>query len=123
MKSIRFSLFLLLLLALLLMAGGCSKHYVDVYINENCALVAIDNDKAIDPLVLFVGDYVIFNNIREDEVELSLPPGIFEKDSVKIAAGKRSILKVLKSVPAGDSMVIDCDPDSGSPKVVVDEDP
>jgi len=123
MKSKRFVLILLLILAALLLMNGCSRHYVDVYINEDCALVAIDNDTAIDPLTVFVGDYVIFNNLTDDKIELSFPPGIFEVDHVTIAGGKRVIVKVVKAVPEGDSMTIGCREFTGSPKVVVDEDP
>ncbi len=123
MKSIRFSLSLLLLLAVLLVVGGCSKHYVDVYINERCALVAIDNDTAIDPLVVFPGDYVIFNNLRDEPVELNLPIGMFEEDNVTISAGKRVILKVIETGHREESMNIVCDDGSGTPKVVVGDDP
>ena len=38
MKSMRF-LLLLWVMMVLLLVGGCSKHYVDVYINEDCKLV------------------------------------------------------------------------------------
>ena len=123
MKSIRLSLLFLLLTAALLLVAGCSRHYVDVYINDDCFLVTMENDKIIDPLLVFPGDYVVFTNITGHKVELNLPDGMFSEDDVEIAAGKRVILEVIQKDPGERSMVIVCTGGTGSPRVVVGEDP
>ena len=123
MKSIRFLLLLLALAATLLLAVGCSKHYVDVYINDKCLLVTLENDEIIDPLVVFPGDYVIFNNLTDEEVVMNLPDDMFSKDDVTIPAGKRVILKVIQKDPVTKEISIDCDGGSSLPKVRVGEDP
>jgi hypothetical protein len=123
MKTIRFVL-VLMLLAVLLVVAGCDKHYVDVYINDECAMVAIDNDTAIDPLMVFPGDYVIFNNISGDSVIIDLPDDWFEEDLVSILKDKRVILKVIRTDPGRSDMGISCTiGGAGAPKVVVGEEP
>jgi hypothetical protein len=124
MKSTRFALTLVLMMGTLLLMGGCSKHYVDVYINEMCELVTLENGDAIDPLIVYPGDYVIFNSMRETKaVTLTFPTGMFEEDEVTIDPGKRVILKVInEGAPSGDiKRSGDCP--VGDPKVKVGEDP
>jgi len=127
MKSIRIPLFLLLMAAALLLVSGCSKHYVDVYINEAGLPVTLDNEPetAIDPLWVFPGDYVIFNNMRADEeVILRFPSGMFELDTVTIEAGHRKILKVIADGPMTGTLTITGDGiPAGNPEVIVGEDP
>ena len=104
-RRISLLMVLLLLMAAVLLVGGCckdcgecegSRHYVDVYINEICDPVTLENDEDIDPLWVFKGDHVIFNNMRETEtVTLELPPGMFELDTVEIKAKHRVILEVV----------------------------
>lgn len=126
MKLTRFVLALLLALVALLLVNGCSKHYVDVYINEDCILVDLENESetGIDPLWVYPGDYVIFNNMKEHDVDMVLPPGMFELDLVEIEAGHRVILKVVADGPMEGPISISghgCG--AGIPKVKVGEDP
>ncbi len=123
MKSIRFFLFLVVLVASLFLVGGCYRHYVDVYLNDQCHMVTMENNDVINPLIVFKGDYVIFNNISSAPVELNLPDGVFERDDVTIAVGKRVILKVIMNGPTESPMNIECTGGSGSPKVFVGEEP
>jgi len=123
MKSIRLILFLVVLVASLLLVGGCSRHYVEVYINDKCEMVTLVNHDIINPLYVFKGDYVIFTNISKVEVELNLPDGVFEKNDVTIAVGKRVILKVIRNGPYEKPMNIECSGPSGEPKVFVGEEP
>jgi|GEM_PF-6532706 len=123
MKSIRLTIVFFVLAVSLLLMGGCSRHYVDVYVNNQCYLVNLDNDTAIESLLVFKGDYVIFNNLGDNEVELNLPDGVFERDKVTISPGKRVILKVIMNGPHSKNMNIECTGGSGSPKVVVGEEP
>lgn len=126
MKLTRFVLVLLLALAALLLVNGCSKHYVDVYINDDCILVTIDNEPetGIDPLWVYPGDYVIFNNMKDDDVEMVFPTGLFEEDRVEIEAGHRKILKVVADGPMEGPISISGDGcGAGIPKVKVGEDP
>ena len=123
MKSIRIPVLLLLLAGVLLLMGGCYRHYVDVYINEMCEPVTLENDEMIDPLIVFPGDYVVFTNMREvKSVTLEFPVGMFEVDEVTINAGHRAILKVVdKGETEGYIKRIDCP--IGDPKVKVGEGP
>ena len=126
MKTIRYPVFLLMLVmtATLFLIGGCSRHYVDVYIDNDCLLKTLETDKSIDVLLVFPGDYVIFNNLTNGNVELNLPVGMFEKDKVIVAGGSREILKVIMKEPFEDYMNIECDTGgSGTPKVVIGEEP
>jgi hypothetical protein len=127
MKVTRLVLVLLLTLTALLLVNGCSKHYVDVYINEICMPVTLENDPetAIDPLWVFPGDYVIFNNMREEDlVEMVFPTGLFEVERVEIEAGHRVILKVVAEGPMEGPISISGDGcGAGIPKVKVGEDP
>ncbi len=130
MKSIRFPIFLLVLVATLLLVSGCSKHYVDVYINEQCLFSTLDNGE-IETLMVFPGDYVIFNNAREKPtpttqrwVDLTFPAGLFELTTVRIEPGHRVILKVIADGPMSGVLGISgpsCP--SGSPEFKVGEGP
>ena len=126
MKSIRFPLLLWVMMMVLLLVGGCSKHYVDVYINEDCKLVLLDSDPDayIDPLVVFPGDYVIFNNLNSDDVKLVFPSGLFEVGDTLIESGHRVIFKVIAdSLPLGSIRISSPTCPSTNPKVIVGEDP
>jgi len=104
MKSIRVLLLFVFLISVLMLVGGCSKHYVDVYINEICEPVTLENDRKIDVLYFFPGDYVIFNNMRaENSVTLEFPVGMFEVTEVTIEAGHRVTLKVVADGPLDDT--------------------
>ncbi len=131
MKSIRSTIFILVLLAAVLLVSGCSKHYVDVYINEQCLMSTMDNDEILT-LMVFPGDYVIFSNTREelsdvDEkwVELSFPDGLFEVDMVRIEPGHRVILEVIADGPLSNTRMGINGPNcpSGGPDVKVGEGP
>lgn len=123
MKSTRISLIVFMLLAFLLLAAGCDRHYEDVYINDECLLVEKDNETVINPLELSVGDEVIFNNMNDYEVQLIFPPDIFDKDFLKISGGEKATVKAIKALPEGGDLPISCRDLKGAPKVVVDEDP
>jgi hypothetical protein len=125
MKSIRIPLLLLVLVAVLLLMAGCSKHYVDVYINEEKALVTLANCKAIKPLWMFPGDYVIFNNTREIHwVMLEFPEGMFEVTKTDtIWPGHRVILKVTATGKMEGIISVISDGPIGNPEAKVGEDP
>lgn len=96
---------LLFLMTALLLVGGCSRHYIDVYLDEECFSSTADLEH-IKPLLLFPGDYVVFINTRvppapdvERWIELKFPEGLFEEDFVRIDPGKRVILKVIADGP------------------------
>jgi len=97
MKFIRFPILLLVLVTILLSLGGCDKHYVDVYINEEGKFVQMDNDPGnyIRTLIVYPGDFVAFNSMRSTNITLGFPEGLFETTSVVIEPGRRVILEVL----------------------------
>lgn len=109
MKSTCSKAVLTVLVLILMGAAGCnheeceSKHYVDIYINEVCDPVTLENDEEIDVLFVYPGDYVIFNNMRAAKsVTIEFPPGMFELDEVEIEAGHRAILQVIADGPLED---------------------
>ncbi len=115
---------LLLMTAGLLLVGGCSRHYVDVYIHPNCYLVSLENDDEINPLIVYKGDYVIFNSMREATVTMRLPAGMFEEDEVDIEGGARVILKVIgEASMAGQISFSGTGCDVGDPDVKIGEGP
>jgi hypothetical protein len=110
---------------ILMNLGGCeSKHYVDVYVASDCQLYLMDRAAPLDPLMVFPGDYVIFNNMTDAEVKLDPYDGIFDKDEATIAPFKRVTLKVIHPGDLKDkNIVITCTGGSTGPKVHVGEDP
>ena len=126
MKSIRFPILLFVLVAVLLSLGGCDKHYVDVYINKDGKFVQMDNDpdNYIRTLVVFPGDFVAFNSMRDKKITLGFPEGLFETTSVVLEPGHRVILEVLAKEPMeGDIGLAGEDIPSTGPKVKVGEGP
>jgi hypothetical protein len=128
MKNIRMRMMLGvgLLLATLLVVGGCSRHYVDVYLNEIGSLVLLDGDpdNIIDPLWVYKDDYVIFNNTRSKAITLTFPLGMFEVDEVVVDGGRRAILQVVADGPSEGTISVSGDGiPAGSPKVKVGEGP
>ena len=124
MKSIRIILLMLSMVTLLLM-GGCSKHYVDVYIGGECLPLshAFDSDTMI--LLVFPGDYVVFTNLRDKAINITLPAGMFELDMVEdLESGHRVTLKVINEGDAEGGLSISGEGcPSGDPKIRVGEDP
>lgn len=116
---------LVLIVAALMFSGGCARHYVDVYINENCVLVLLDDDptNVIEDLFVFEGDYVVFNNTKDSAVELTFPLGIFEVDSIEVAAHSRVFVKVVGEALSEGTIGISGDCPAGAPKVKVGEGP
>ena len=120
----------LLLMAGLLFWGGCSRHYIEVYIDEEGRLATADLDH-IKPLLVFPGDYVVFINTRVPPepgvprwVELDFPEGFFDVESVKIDPGKRAIVKVIADGPlSGNIQVSGPGIPMGDPEVKVGEGP
>ena len=137
MNSKRFWLLavLVVLAAALLLVTGCSRHYVEVYINEECLPATADMDN-IKTLWVFPGDYVVFINAREVPevpegqtppgrwVKLTFPDGMFEENEVRIDPGKRVILKVIADGPM-EGLIAVTGPTCplGSPEVKVGEGP
>lgn len=139
MKSIRIPVLLLLLAGVLLLMGGCYRHYVDVYINNECILVTMDNG-VIETLLVFKGDFVVFNNLNEESessgptyVDLHLPEGMFDEsevsdlrtdeNAIRVQPGKRVILEVISDGPIEGLISITGDCPTGTPKVKVGEEP
>jgi hypothetical protein len=116
---------LTLIVAALVFSGGCSRHYVDVYINEICALVYLDNDpeSVIEDLFVFEGDYVIFNNTKDTAVELTFPVGLFEVDEIVVEGHSRVFVKVIGAALSEGTIGISGDCPAGAPKVKVGEGP
>jgi hypothetical protein len=123
MKSTRIPL-LLLLMVTLLAAGGCSKHYVDVYIGPQCLPNTPAYDATTRVLWVFPDDYVVFSNMRDTDVIITFPLGMFEVDEVTIAGGQRVILKVINEGESeGDLSISGSGCPSGDPKIKVGEGP
>ena len=127
MKANRFTVLcgLWLLVTVLLVMGGCSKHYVDFYIRENCTLVYLDTgpEAVIDPVVVYNGDYVIFNNLKSTTITLTFPVGMFEVDSIDVVGNGRVIVKVIGADLSTGDLGIAGDCTAGSPAVKVGEGP
>lgn len=139
MKAMRVSLVIVLLAAVLGLMGGCSRHYVDIYINENCQPVTLENGQKIEVMYFHPGDYVIFNNTRASEsVKIQLPTGMFEVaddsvemisdpvtgESIEIESGHRAILKVVGDATTNGRLSITGDGcPAGNPEAKVGEGP
>ena len=96
MRRSYYPLMILTLVALFLV-GGCSQHYVDVYVNDDCSMVLHDNDPDvyIGELLFFPGDYVYFNSLRAKNITLNFPAGMFDTSGdVLLEPGKRILVKV-----------------------------
>ena len=104
-------------------AECCDKHFVDVYINSKCDLVTLDNDQAIPLLLIFPGDFVIWNNLSEGLVTLNLPEGWFEVDYVEIPIGQRVILELIKEEVADGSVTIGGTCGSAAPALKIGDEP
>jgi hypothetical protein len=123
MKFNRIHLLLLLMVALLAL-GGCSKHYVDVYIGGQCLPISPAYDATNRVLWVFPDDYVVFSNMRDAEVIVTLPAGMFEMDEVTIEGGHRVTLRVINEGDVEGPLSISGDGcPSGDPKIKVGEDP
>ena len=123
MKSTRI-LLLLLLMVTLMSVGGCSKHYVDVYIGAECLPITPAYDSTTRTLLVFPGDYVVFSNTRDKDVTITFPLDMFEMDEVTIGAGHRVTVRVINEGEASGPLSISGDGcGSGDPKIKVGEDP
>ena len=104
----------------------CDKHYVDVYIDDDGIPYTLERDTGIDELLVFPGDYVVWNNAGEGEVKLMFPgDNWFGQNSVTISPNKRVILRVASNAAGNASYTISCsgNPGVGSPKVKIGEIP
>ena len=124
MKNVRIILAVVVLVAALLTVGGCSRHYVDLYINDDCVLVQLDNDVVINPLVVFEGDYVMFISLREKAVTISLDPAMFDTGTIELAPGASAVVKVIGDPEMEGAISLSGDGcPSVPPKVVIGEGP
>ena len=90
----------------------------------NWSLLDGDPNVYIDPLVVYPGDYVIFNNLKADDVKLIFPPDLFEVGETLIEGGHRAIFKVISDgLPLGAIRISAPSVPSTNPKVIVGEDP
>jgi hypothetical protein len=126
MMSTRIVLALLLVAAALLLVVGCSKHYVDVYINEDGKIVLLNNDPTtIEELFVFPGDFVVFNNMSGQEATLGFSAeGLFGTTTEVLGPNQRVILEVQAGAPAETEIAVSGAgwPSTG-PKVKVGEGP
>lgn len=99
-------------------------HWVDVYINDAKECFTVGNVKVNGAILLFEGDYLIYNNIGKEKVTLELPEGWFEESEVTIEPNKRKALKVIIKGPAeGDIAIIGEEMIRGTPNMKVGEEP
>ena len=122
--AIRWVLVVLVFVYVIWVTSGSDKHYVDVYINSQCKLVTLDNDAEIPELFFFPGDFVIWNNMSGDEVELDFPDGWFSEDPVIVPKDQRVIVEVVRDAPGSSTISVICDGGgSGAPAVKIGDDP
>jgi len=102
---------------------GSDKHYVDVYIGSDGNLYThAMGPQAIDPMFVVPGDYVAWNNLTDQEANLTFEdPDWFGVATAKVGPYERLILKFHGGVDG--STTIDVGPGMGSPDLKVGDGP
>jgi hypothetical protein len=111
-----------------LVAGCASTHYVEIYIADvagSCELTADMGRSAIENVYVFPGDVIVWVNATDDDVAVTIDPGVIEAPVFTLAPGKRAQTPVLTDA-SGDTFPISVECSEGGisgPKIVVGDPP
>ena len=104
----------------------CDKHFVDVYLkNDGLPYTQSMGPDSIETLLLFPGDYVIWNNTAESDATLGFGGNTswFGVGTATIPKNQRLILQVTETASGSGDYTINIGPGQGTPKVKIGDDP
>jgi hypothetical protein len=111
-----------------LVAGCASTHYVEIYIADvagSCELTADMGRSAIENVYVFPEDVIVWVNVTDDDVVVTIDPGVIEASVFTLGPGKRAQTPVLTDA-SGNAFPISVECTEGGiagPKIVVGDPP